>query len=238
MLSRGELTSLDLGSHPGNGVGNGFQDGDPSKPTVDEVHGVERNSSKLDDGVVASGEEEQRNHVDDRHHTGTVAELCSRGGIALVPVNPPDAETNIGSKVAHQHEGLETAGQRADVEGSRELEFAVVTGAEQGSIQAVLAEGGEEAVGRCEVPLAVVVQTGQGPQVLGEVEDDLVEKEGAHEGNPDPAKIVHDVDVLADGNEVRGVATAASLGKRLHGDVGSRRVDSETSLWSQQCARH
>lgn len=158
----GKLTGLDLGSHPGNGVSNGFKDSDSSEPTVDKVHGVERDSGELDDGVVASGEKEQRNHVHDRHDTGTVAELCSRGVIALFPIDPPDAEANIGSEVAHEQESLESAGESSNVDGRRELELAVVTCAEQGGVQTMLSEGGEEAVWRCEVPLGVVIQAGQG----------------------------------------------------------------------------
>lgn len=59
------------------------------------------------------------------------------------------------------------------------------------------------------------------------MEDDLVEEEGGREGNPDPAEIVHHIDVLSDGDEVRGVSTAASLSKRVHGGVLSERVHCE-----------
>ena len=85
-------------------MSNGFEDNNPSEPTVDEVHGVEGNAGDLDDGVVTSSEKEQRDHVDDGHDTSAVAELSSGGGIALAHVDLPHAQSAVGSEVAEEHE--------------------------------------------------------------------------------------------------------------------------------------
>lgn len=222
MVIRGKLTGQDLSGHPGGGVRNGFKDNDPSEPTVDEVHGVERNSGDLDDRVVASSKEEQRNHVDDRHDTGTVAELSSGGGIALAEVDLPHAESAVGSEVAQKHEGLKTAGERTDVDGSRELELTVVTCAEERCVQEVLAEGSKESVRCSKVALAIVVQAGQCTEVLGEVEENLVDEKGADKGNPNPTQVVHHVQVLQWCGGVFVMSTTASSGEGLHDGVCSR----------------
>jgi hypothetical protein len=50
------LTGVDLVGHPANGVCDRLEDDDASKPTVNQVHSVERDTSELDDGVVAASE--------------------------------------------------------------------------------------------------------------------------------------------------------------------------------------
>lgn len=69
---------------------------------MDQIHGVERDASKLDDGIVAAGQKKQGNHVDDSHNTGAVADLASDGGIVLLPVDAPDGKSNIGAEVAQE----------------------------------------------------------------------------------------------------------------------------------------
>ena len=98
----------------------------------------------------------------------------------------------------------------------------MVTGAEERCIEEVLPEGGEEGVWCCEVALAIVVQAGQGAEVLGEVEDDLVEEKGADKGDPDPTKVVHHVQVLQGGGRVFIVTTSAPAGEGVHEGVCSR----------------
>ena len=104
------LTGMDLVGDPANGVGNSLEHNDSSKPAMDQVHGVEGDTSELDDGVVASSQKEERDHVDDRHDTRTAEELTGALGVAAV-VDLPDAETNVDSEVAHKEEGLEPAGK-------------------------------------------------------------------------------------------------------------------------------
>jgi hypothetical protein len=54
----GGPTGVDLVGDPANGVGNRLEDNDPSEPSVNQVHGVERDTSEFDDGVVATSQEE------------------------------------------------------------------------------------------------------------------------------------------------------------------------------------
>jgi hypothetical protein len=53
-----KLTGMDLVGDPANSVSNCLENHDTSKPAVHEVHGVERDTGELNDGVVASSEEE------------------------------------------------------------------------------------------------------------------------------------------------------------------------------------
>lgn len=85
---------------------------------MDQIHGVEGNSSQSDEWVVAASQEEEGDHVDDSHNTASVAELSCRCRKVLVPVNAPDSESYVGCKVANKEERLEAAGQRADVDSS------------------------------------------------------------------------------------------------------------------------
>lgn len=203
---------------------NSLEDYNASKPAVDQVHGVEGDTGELDDGVVASCEEEQGNHVDDSHDTSAVAELTGGGSVTLAPVNLPHAQPDIGGEVADKQKSLQTAGQCANVDGGREPELAMVTGAEERRIQAVFPEAGEEPVGCRKVSLGVVVEASQRTKVLGEVEDDLVDEEGADKGNPDPAEVVHDIHVLNGGSVVLLSSTSTiSADDGLHHGVGNGR---------------
>ena len=107
---------MHLVGDPANRVGNSLEDDNPSKPAVDEVHGVEGDARQLDDWVVAASEEEEGNHVDDGHDTGAAEEFTSARGKGAV-INLPDAETNVDAQVANQEEGLQAAGQGANTNG-------------------------------------------------------------------------------------------------------------------------
>jgi len=91
---------------------------------------------------------------------------------------------------------LQAAGQGADTNGGRELELAVVTGAEEGRIETVLFKGSVGPVGDGEVSLCLVVQACHGTDVSDKVEDDLVEEEDDNDDPPDVPKVVLDIDVL------------------------------------------
>ena len=109
------LTGLNLDSDPANGVGKSLKDNDTSKPAVDQVHGIERDTGELDDGVVAAGQEEEGDHVDDRHDARTAEKLTGTGREATV-VDLPDAKSDVDGEVANQEEALKTAGQSAHAE--------------------------------------------------------------------------------------------------------------------------
>ena len=68
---------MNLVGHPADGVGNCLEDNDSPKPAVDQVHGIERDASELDDGVVATSKQEQWDHVDNGHDTRAAEELAS-----------------------------------------------------------------------------------------------------------------------------------------------------------------
>lgn len=138
-------------------MGKSFKDHDSSKPAVDQVHGVERNTSELDDGVVAASQEEERDHVYDGHDARTAEKLASTCREAAV-VNLPDAESDVDSEVANEEEALEAARQGSNVEGRRQLELAVVASAPKGCVKARLLESSIQAVGDSKVSLGVVVE--------------------------------------------------------------------------------
>lgn len=151
------LTGMNLVSHPADGVGNGLEDDNSPKPAMDQVHGVERDTSELDDRVVAASQEEERNHVHDGHDTRSGEECASAGREAAV-VDLPDAESDVDGEVADKEEGLETARQSTHAEGRGELELAVMTGAQKRRIEAGFLESGVEVIGDGEVALCVVVE--------------------------------------------------------------------------------
>lgn len=99
-------------------MADGLQDYNTSEPTVDQVHGVEGDSSEPDEGVVAACQEEERNHVDGSHDTGSANELRQNSCGGLAVVDPPEAETDIGCEVSTEEESLQTTGERANVDSS------------------------------------------------------------------------------------------------------------------------
>lgn len=137
---------------------NSLEDYNSSEPAMDQVHSVERDTGKLHDGVVATSQEEERNHVDNSHDARTAEEFASTCREAAV-VDLPDTETNVDRKVAHEEESLQTARKRSDSNGGRELELAVMASAEERGIKAVLLEFGVGSIGDGEVPLGFVVET-------------------------------------------------------------------------------
>jgi len=151
------LTGVNLVGDPADSVGDSLEDDNSSKPAVNKVHGVERDAGELDDGVVAASQEEERNHVHDRHDTRTAEELTSTGREAAV-VDLPDAESDVDGKVADQKEALETAGECANANSRGHLELAVVTSAPERCVQARLLEAGIVVVGDRKVALGLVVK--------------------------------------------------------------------------------
>lgn len=148
---------MDLDCDPADGVCKSLEDHDTSEPAVNQVHGVEGDTGQLDDGVVATGQKEEGNHVHDSHDTGTAKELASTGREAAV-IDLPETESNVGGKVANKQKALETAGQGSHIDGRGQLELAVMTSAPEGRIKARLLESGVPVVGDGEVALGVVVQ--------------------------------------------------------------------------------
>ena len=88
---------MNLVCDPADGVRKRLKDHDTSKPAVNQVHGVEGDTSQLDDGVVATSQEEERQHVHDRQNTGTVSNLCSN--ITAAPMDAEDTENDVHCQV-------------------------------------------------------------------------------------------------------------------------------------------
>lgn len=187
---------MDLVGHPGSEMCDSLEHRNPSKPAVDQVHGIKGDTRELDHGVVAASQEEEGNHVDGSHDAGTIANFLAKWSEGLVEIDAPDDKTDVGGEIANEQESLQTARKRTNVDGSRQLELAVVSGSEERRIQKVLPEGGEQNMRLREVPLGLVVEACYGADVADEVEDELVEKEDAHEGDPDVAEEVFDIDIL------------------------------------------
>lgn len=224
--------------HVSNDVAESLEYNDTSNPAVDQVHGVKGKVGKHDDWVVASCEQKERDAVHDRHDTGTVAEGAGNGCIVgVVVVDPPEAESNVGRKVAQQHEGLQTAGKGTDIDGGRNLELTVVPLSEEGGIEKMPAEVGENGGRGSEEPLGLVVQAGDGTDVADEVEDDVIQGEGGHKGIPDSGEVMLDIDVvllgvggtfLGSSSSTGGAVSALSSGfspshdlaQDVHGGVG------------------
>ena len=110
---------------------------------------------------------------------------------------------------------MQTAGQGSNTNGRRELEFAVVTGAEQRRIEAVLLESCVGPVGDGEVSLGFVVQARDGADVTDEEEDDLVHEEDDNNDPPDVSEVVLDVEVLKTSSRVFLFMTR-TLGETTH----------------------
>lgn len=195
---------------------------DAANPAVDKVEGVERDASDLDEGVVATSEEEEREHVHDTQDTGAVTELgCSA---LRAPVDEDDGEGNVHASVASKVDGLKTAGQSTNVDGRRQLVLTVVTGAEQRRVEQVALEPSVPPVGLGEVALLGVVQAGNATDIANESNANKVNHQSSSAGKPGPSEPVGNVNVLGDflhhlGNLFRALGLAAAVGNGA-GDHG------------------
>jgi hypothetical protein len=149
---------MDLAGHPANGMGKSLKNNDPSKPAMNQVHGVEGDSGKLDDRVVASSKKEERDHVDNRHNTCTAEKLAGALGEVTV-INSPETESDVDGKVPHEEEGLQAARKSSNTDSGGHLELAVMARPEEGRIEAGLLEAGVPKVGDGKVSLCLVAET-------------------------------------------------------------------------------
>ena len=97
-------------------MGKSLKDNNSSEPAVNQVHGIERDTGELDDRVVTTGQEEERDHVDDGHDTRTAEKFTSTGRETAV-VDLPDAESDVDGEITDQEEALKTAGKSTHTEG-------------------------------------------------------------------------------------------------------------------------
>ncbi len=105
-------------------------------------------------------------HIDDGKYTGAVSELLCIGGKWLIPVNANNAESNIRSQVSREEEKLKSGRQRSHVQGRRQLEFTIMSLAENRCIQKMLFEARPLVLWNGEIALRIVVQARQGANVF------------------------------------------------------------------------
>jgi hypothetical protein len=67
---------------------------------------------------------------------------------------------------------------------------------------------------RGEIPLSIVVEACYSPDIANKVEDDLIEGEDCHEGNPDVSQEVLNIDVpevSGSGSSIMAMASSTSM---------------------------
>lgn len=205
-------------------MGNTFQHHDAAQPAVKKVESVERHAKEVDEWVVPAGHEEEWNHVDHREIAGPVPHEGADHLERAREVDGSDAECHIRREVADEEKELHPRGQCADVEGRAELELAVVALAEDRRVHDVLLEP-RVVLGRLgEVPLGVVVQACDGPDIPNEERGDPPDEQGGPDDAQDEEKIVrkhlvHDVRV---GTRRRPLATTSAASCSLSRCSGCR----------------
>jgi hypothetical protein len=132
---------------------------------MEEVERVEGHAEEADERVVPARHEEERDHVDHGKVSGPVPDEL--GNVVERPgeVDGHDAKGHIGREVAEQEDELHAGGQRAGVDGRAELELAVVALAEDGRVLDIPLEPRVRLAGDREIPLRVVVEACDGPDI-------------------------------------------------------------------------
>lgn len=103
-----------------------------AQPSVKEVERIERDTQKVDEGVIPASHEEQGDHVGDSEGSSTIDEHSGRRAHWLRKVDPHNTESDIGGEVAEEEDELKAGGESSNVDGRAELELAVVPLAENG----------------------------------------------------------------------------------------------------------
>ena len=101
---------------PGTGVDDGFEDDDPTDPSVEEVEGVERDPEDPDQRIIPACEEEEPDHVDNAEMAGTSSELGNQHGYVFGVVLQPGAIDDIAGEVDDQDQGVQSRWHGADVD--------------------------------------------------------------------------------------------------------------------------
>lgn len=91
-------TGHNLACHPCGSMSHCFKNYDTADPAVHEVVSVKGNVEQLDQWVVATGQQEQRQHVHDRQYTCAVSDLGSN--ITAAPMDAHDAKGDVHCQVA------------------------------------------------------------------------------------------------------------------------------------------
>lgn len=185
-------------------MGNRLEHDDAAHPAMEEVERVERHAQKRDQRVVTAREGEQGDHVDDGEIASAVADEGANLAERPRVVDGDDAKSDIGRKVAQEEGELQACRESAHVEGAAELELAIVTLAEDGSILDVALEPRIGMVWDGEVALCVVVETDHLPHLAHHDDCNAVDEHGRrddtqHEEQVVRKHLVHHVGIQAAG---------------------------------------
>ena len=105
-----------------------------SEPAVQEIEGVVADMQNPDQRVVAKSEDDGWDEVEDGKSASAAAQRSKNSWRSGDVPRKNQAVCNIAEEVDHEEQGVEAGGKRAYIDGFGELEFAVVTGTEEGSV--------------------------------------------------------------------------------------------------------
>jgi hypothetical protein len=125
------LTFHRLGNHVTKTVHNSLKDNDSPQPTMDQIERVKRNPQQLYQRIVPPSEQEQRHHIDDRQCSSPIPHLAEHCRFIRTPLDHEGAKHDIRHQIPQQEGGLEPRGQSPYIDGTRKLELAVVSHAEE-----------------------------------------------------------------------------------------------------------
>ena len=105
---------FDHGNAKGSDVRDRLNHDDPAKPAVDEVEVIVRDVQEANERVVASGHDNQGDHVDHRQRAGTVAKVAQKGLVGSLPLNVVDAQDDIHGNDSHKKQTLKPSWYNAE----------------------------------------------------------------------------------------------------------------------------
>ncbi len=96
-----------LHNGPSDEVDDDLDDGDAAHPPVQQVVGVGADVEQADQGVVAAGEDDERDHVDDREGSRAAADLGAQRVLVLVLPVEDEHVRKVAGQIAGEEEGVE-----------------------------------------------------------------------------------------------------------------------------------
>lgn len=158
-------------------MGDGLEDDNAREPTMKEIQGIERQPQERNQGIVSTGQEDERNQVDGSHGAGSIPDDAGYGTFGLTEGSFNDAEGDIEGHQGRETDCLKTTRKGAHADGTGQLEFAVVSSAEQRGVDDMLLQPGHPVIPSSKVPLRIIVETGEASEVGGDANRRLPQEE-------------------------------------------------------------
>lgn len=158
-MSNGRPASTNIFEvHPDDNMSQNLSNDNPPEPAVNEVKLVEGDVQDSNERVITTTHDHERNHVDNCHNSGAIAEHQQHSLCWEVPGDFVEVEDEVGNNNENEDDPLDTRGKYADPPFLEDCHLRCVSLPEQRSVEDMLFPPSHGAIGNAEIVLLVVCQ--------------------------------------------------------------------------------